>query len=185
MSFQEIIDNLKPDLEKISTDFKAEMAKLRSGRLSPALVEDVQADCFGSKMPIKQLGAISLVSNRELLLQLWDKSYVEGVLKAIEEQGLSFSTRIDGEKIYLAAPALTEESRKEVIQVLTKKKEETFQQIRHLRDRGWKQIQDGFQNGIIREDDKFKGKDKLDETVREEREKIEKMVENKEKEIKG
>ncbi len=185
MTYQEVIDNLKPDLEKAVADFKEEMMKLRSGRLSPALIEDIEADCFGSILPLKQLGAISLPSNRELLLQLWDKSYVEGVLAAIEDTELGLSVRIDGEKIYLSSPPLTEESRQNVIKILNKKKEAAFQDIRRLRDKAWRSIQDGFQQGEIREDDKYKGKDKLDESVREHRDKIEEMVKNKEIEIKG
>lgn len=185
MTYQEIIDNLKPDLEKAAVDFKSEMMKLRSGRLSPALIEDIEADCFGSILPLKQLGAISLPSNRELLLQLWDKSYVEGVLAAIEETELGLSVRVDGEKVYLTSPPLTEESRQNVIRILNKKKEEVFQDIRRLRDKAWRSIQNGFQQGEIREDDKYKGKDKLDEEVRDHRDKIQELVKNKEIEIKG
>lgn len=184
MTYQEIIEGLKPNLQEVVETFKEEMARLRAGRLSPGLIEDIKAECFGSILPLKQLGAISSPSSRELLIQLWDKSYVEGVVKAIEEAGLGLSQRIDGEKVYLSSPSLTEESRQNLIQMLNKKKEEVFQNIRRLRDRAWKEIQDGFQKGEIREDDKYRGKDKLDEMVREHREKIEKMAENKEAEIK-
>ncbi|NQU82740.1 MAG: ribosome-recycling factor [Parcubacteria group bacterium] len=185
MTYQEILDNLKPELEKTKEDAKQELMKLRSGRLSPALIEDIHADCFGAMLPLKQLGAISNLSPRELSLQLWDKSYVEGVVKAIEIAGLSLSVRIDGENIFLTAPPLTTESREDLIVVLNKKKEEIFQQLRHKRDKSWRAIQDGFQAGEIREDDKFKGKDKLDESVREFRDKIEEMVKDKETEIRG
>lgn len=185
MTHQEIIDALEPDLEKAQDQFKQELMKLRSGRLSPASIEDITADCFGSMMPIKQLGAISSPSPRELLVQLWDKSYVEGVAKAVELAGLGLSVRIDGVNMYFSAPPLTAESRENLILVLNRKKEEVFQLIRKMRDKAWKNIQEGFQAGEIREDDKFKGRDKLDETVREHREKMEEMVANKTIEIKG
>lgn len=185
MIAQEIIDKLKPELEKIVTGFKEELMKLRAGSLSPALLEDIEAECFESILPIKQLGAITNVSSRELSVQLWDKSYVEGVVKAVEVAGLGLSVRIDGANIYFTSPPLTAESRENIIHVLNKNKEEVFQDLRHKRDRAWKAIQEGFQAGEIREDDKFKGKDKLDEMVREFRDKIEEMVKNKEVEIKG
>ena len=185
MTYQEIIDNLKPELEKIADDFKLEMMKLRSGRLSPALIEDIKADCFGSFLPLKQLGAISSVSQKEILLQLWDKSYVEGVVSAIEQESLGLSMRLDGNNVYLSSPPLTGESRQNLIHILNKKKEETFQEVRRQRDKAWKVIQDGFQQGIIREDEKYKGKDKLDEITRDFREKIEEIADNKENEIKG
>lgn len=184
MIAQEIIDKLKPELEKIVTGFKEELMKLRAGSLSPALLEDIEAECFESILPIKQLGSITNVSSRELSVQLWDKSYVEGVVKAVEVAGLGLSVRIDGANIYFTSPPLTAESRENIIHVLNKNKEEVFQDLRHKRDRAWKAIQEGFQAGEIREDDKFKGKDKLDEMVREFRDKIEEMVKNKEVEIK-
>lgn len=185
MTYQEIIDNLKPELEKANSNFKGELMKIRTSHLSPALIEDIKADCFGQELPLKQLGAISSLSPREIIIQLWDKSYVEGVVVALEREGLSLGVRIDGNSIYFTAPALTEESRQGLVQLLNKKKEEAFQRIRHLRDEAWKNIQDGFAKGEIREDDKFRGKDKLDELVRDWREKIEEMAEHKEKEIRG
>jgi len=185
MISQEIVDKLKPELEKSVTGFKEEMMKLRAGSLSPALLEDIEANCFDSILPIKQLGAISNTAPRELSVQLWDKSYVEGVVKAVESAGLGLSVRMDGANLYFTSPPLTAESRENIIRVLNKNKEEVFQNLRHKRDRAWKTIQDGFQAGEIREDDKFKGKDKLDEMIRDFRDKIEEMVKNKEVEIKG
>lgn len=185
MTFQEIIDNAKPEIEQAVANFKSEILKLRTNRLSPALVEDIEAECFGSALPLKQLGAISSVGPRELSLQLWDRSYVEGVVKALEQEGLGLSVRIDDNTVYLTSPALTEDSRKNLILVLNKKKEETFQILRHLRDKAWKKLQDKCQTGEVREDDKFRGRDKLDDLVREVREKIENLSQNKEKEIKG
>jgi len=185
MKFEEIIENIEPELENAVQDFKGEMLKLRTGRLSPVLIEDIEAECFDSVLPLKQLGAITSVGQRDLVLQLWDKSYVEGVVKAIEQEGLGLSLRIDGSNIYITSPPLSQESRENLIHVLNKKKEDSFQELRHFRDKAWKKIQDGFQAGEVREDDKYKGKDKLDELVREKREELEKIIEQKEKEIKG
>ncbi len=183
--FQKIIDQAKKDLQKATDNFKSDMMKLRASSLSPELLEDIRADCFGTEMPIKQLGSISALSNREIMVQLWDKSYVEGVLKAIEREGLILSSRIDGASIYFTAPSLTTESRNDLIKLLNKKKEEAFQELRRLRDKAWKDLQDEFAKGEIREDDKFKGRDKLDESVRDSREKMDEMAEKKEKEILG
>lgn len=180
-----ILDQSKKDLQKAVDDFKSEMMKLRASNLSTELFEDIRADCFGQELPIKQLGAVSALSGREILVQLWDKSYVEGVLKAIEREGIILSARVDGASIYFTAPPLTAESRQELIKLLNKKKEDAFQELRRLRDKAWKDIQDGFAKGEIREDDKFKSRDKLDEAVRDFREKMDEMAERKEKEILG
>ncbi len=182
---QIILDQSKKDLQKAVETFKSDMMKLRASSLSPELLEDISVDCFGQEMPMKQLGSISALSSREIMAQLWDKSYVDGVLKAIEREGLILSSRIDGASIYFTAPSLTTESRNDLIKLLNKKKEEAFQELRKLRDKAWKDIQDRFAVGEIREDDKFKGRDKLDEAVRDNREKMEEMANKKEKEILG
>ncbi len=185
MEYQEIIEKIQPELQSSQEAFKADIMKIRSSRLSPSLIEDIKVDCFGSIMPVKQLGAISSPSLREIAVQLWDKSYVEPTIGAIENEKLGLSLRVDGNTVYLASPPLTEEMRQNLTRLLNQKKEETFQHIRRLRDKAWKGIQEGFQKGEIREDDKYKGKDKLDELVREYRDNIEEMASNKEKEIMG
>jgi len=185
MTFQEILDLIKPELDKNFAEFKTELAKLRTGRLSPALVEDIEAECFGSLMPLKQLGAISSLGMREIVLQLWDRSYVDGVVKAIEQEGLGLGIRVDDNSVYLTSPALTEDSRKNIVHILNKTKEDFFQGLRHLRDKAWKMLQDKEKSGEIREDDKFKGRDKLDEMVRDLRDKMDEASLTKEKEILG
>lgn len=183
MSYQEILDKIKPDLEKTLKFFKEQLKEIRTGRVSTALIENVKVDCFGSVLSLKQLGAISVPSPQKILVQLWDKSYLELVVKAIERENLGFSINIDNNNVYLSAPPLTEENKKILIKLLNKKKEEIFQNIRRLRDDGWREIQEGFQKGEIREDDKYRGKDELEELIRDYREKIEILIEDKEKEI--
>lgn len=181
MSYQSIIDDTKQDFDLMLSDFKQEMLKIRSGRLSPALLEDVEVNCFGSLMPLKQLGSITSAGLREVMVQLWDKSYVEGVVFGVEKAGLNLSLRIDGNKIYFTSPALTGEIREEMVRLLNKKKEEFYQQLRDKRDKAWKSLQ----NPEIREDDKFRGRDKLDEAARDYREKLEEIAKRKEEEIRG
>jgi len=185
MSYQEIIEKVKPEFQKLVDDFKVEVSKLRSNRLSPALLEDIEVNCFGSFMPLKQLGAITNVSARELLVDLWDKSYVESVVKAVEQAELGLGVRINDKAVYFSSPALTEESRQNIVRLLDKIKEDAFQDLRHCRDKGWKEMQDSCQKGELREDDKFKGRDKLDEATRDFREKIEQIAKRKEDEIRG
>lgn len=185
MNYQEILDKIKPQLEKLEEDFKGQLREIRSGRLLTALVEDIKADCFGQELPLKQLGAVTTPSQKEILVQLWDKSYVEGVVKAIERKNIGLGVRVEGRDVYLTAPPLTQETKKNLIKLLNQRKEEIFQNIRHIRDKAWKELQEGERTGEIREDDKFRGKDKLEELVKEFREKIEELVETKEKEIEG
>lgn len=184
-SYQEILEKIKPDLEKVIENFKNSLVELRAGRLSPALIEDIKADCFGQKFPLKQLGAVTTPSQKEILVQLWDKSYVESVVRAVDKKNIGLGVRVDGNSVYFTAPPLTTEAKKNLIKLLAQRKEESFQNVRHIRDKVWKEIQEGERKGEIREDDKYRGKDKLEDLIKENREKIEEMVARKEKEISG
>ena len=183
MSYQEILDKIKPELEKNLDFFKKQLMEIRAGRLSSGLIENIKADCFGQELPLKQLGIISTPSHNEISIQLWDKSYIEGVVQAIEKRKVGLNVRIEGNNVYLSVPPLTEEIKQNLIKILNEKKEESFQNIRRIRDKAWKEIQERCQKGEVTEDDKYKGKDKLEELVKEYREKIEETAENKRKEI--
>ena len=160
MSYQEILDKIKNDLDKIREYFEGQLMEIRAGRLSIGLIENIKVDCFGSILALKQIASFSNPSPREILVQLWDKSYSENVIRAIEKGNLDLGIRVEGNSIYLSAPSLTEDSKKNLIKVLNQKKEETFQNVRHIRDKAWKEIQEGFQKGELGEDEKYKGKDK-------------------------
>ena len=80
---------------------------------------------------------------------------------------------------------MSEEVRKSIICLLNKKKEEFFQRLRHWRDKAWRELQDREKSGELREDDKFRGRDKLDELTKEFREKMDELAEIKEQEIRG
>lgn len=185
MSYQEIIEKIKPELENFVDNLKQEVMKIQIARISPSLIEDIKVDIEGNQMPLKSLGAISSSSARELTIQPWDKLYLEPITKAVERAELGLAPIIDKDIIRLAAPPLTEETKQNLIRLLNQKKEEVFQDIRHLRDRAWKEIQEGFRKGEIREDDKYKGKEKLEEVVGEFKDKIEELAERKRKEITG
>jgi len=185
MDYSQIIEKIKPELQNLRESFKEELMKIQTSRLSGSLIEDIKVEIAGSQMPLKSWGAISSVSAREISIQPWDKSYVEPIIKAIERVNFGLAPILDKDTIRLSAPPLTEETKRNLIRVLNQKKEDIFQGIRHLRDRAWKEIQDGFRKGEIREDDKYKGKDKLEEVVGECKDKIEEMVERKRKEITG
>ncbi len=183
MEYKEIIDSNKEDFEKAVSYFKEQLLQIRHGNFSPSLIENIKVDCFGSSLPIKQLGAVGLNSPKEISIQLWDKSYVDSVVKEIQKRNFGLGIKIEGNIIYLSVPPLTEESKKSLIKIINEKKEESLQAIRHIRDKAWKKIQDSFQKGEIREDDKYKGKEELDKVLRKAKEEIESLAEEKEKEI--
>lgn len=182
--YQEIIDNIEPELEKVINFFERELSKIRAGRASASLVENISIECFSQKFPLKQLGAISTPGPRKILIQPWDNSYIEPIMNALSKSGLGISPAVDKNLIRISIPPLSEEYRKDLLLLLAQKMEEAKKTIRHWREMAWDEIQEGFRLGEIREDDKYRGKDKLQELVDDYNEKIENLVGKKKKEIK-
>lgn len=178
-----IIDKIKPELEKTMTHFKEEMGALRTGRATPALIETVEVDCYGSRSQLKQLAAITAPEPRALNVQPWDTSIIKEIEKAIASSRSGLSVAVTGEVIRVNIPPLNEESRKDLVRNLKQKMEEARIAIRQPRERAWKEIQDGERSGAIRQDDKFRGKDELQKTMDDYNKKIDELGEAKEKEI--
>jgi len=180
---KQIIEKTKPELEKVVTFLEREVSKIRTGKADPSLVEDIVVDCFGQKLPLKQLAAISSPEPKQIVIQPWDKSYIESIEKAISQSSLELSPIVDKDIIRLNLPPLTEEYRKNLSKMLSEKKEEARKTIRKWRDEAWNEIQEKTKEGEIREDDKFRAKDELQEMIDEYNDKAEKITEKKIKEI--
>ena len=183
IDYKEIINKIRPEVDKTIVFLERELLKLRTGRANPGLVEEVIVECFNQRFPLKQLAAISVPEPREILIQPWDKSYVEGIVQALEKTGIGANPIVDKDAIRINLPPLTEEYRKNLIRTLSEKQEEARKTIRRWREEAWGEIQEKEKEGKIREDDKFRGKSELQKLIDEYNEKIEKIGESKKKEI--
>ncbi|MDD2731147.1 MAG: ribosome recycling factor [Candidatus Portnoybacteria bacterium] len=181
--YKQIIDKIKPNLEKAIAHFKEELAALRTGRATPALIENIEVECYGVRNPLKQLAAITAPEPRILAVQPWDGNIIKDVEKAIREARSGLALATTGEMIRVSIPPLNEESRKELVRTLSQKTEAAKTAVRSLREQAWKEIQEGEKQGKIREDDKFRGKDELQKTIDDYNKKIEELGKTKEKEI--
>lgn len=181
--YKEIINKIKPDLDKALEYFKGELSKVRVGRANPAMVEDIEINCYDQSMPLKQLANISTPQAQSIIIQPWDKHVLENIEKGISASSLGLTPIVDGEVIRVNVPPLSEERRKEMTKNINDKAEETRISIRHKREEAWKEIQELEKNGEIREDDKFKGKDELQKVINEYNDKVEEMKSKKESEI--
>lgn len=182
-NYKEIVEKIKPELDKVINFLERELAKIRTSRPSPSLIEDIKVECFGQKFPLKQLGAISVPEARQILIQPWDESYIEPIVKAISSLRLNLNPIVDQKSIRISFPPLSDEYRKDLLQILSQKREQARKTIRHWRQVIWDEIQEKFQEKEISEDDKYRGKDKLQEIVDEYNEKVEELIEKKKKEI--
>jgi len=183
VNYKDIVNRIRPELDKVISFLERELAKIRTGRASPSLVEDIVVECFGQKFPLKQLAAISTPEPKQILIQPWDRSYIEPITSALSRAGLGALPIVDKDLIRISLPPLSEEYRKNLIKIISEKKEEARKTIRRWRQAAWDEIQEGFREGKIREDDKFRAKDELQELVDEYNQKIEEIGERKKKEI--
>lgn len=184
VDYRKLIEKIKPELEKAIKFLEQELVKIRTGRATPALVENLEVECFGQKFLLRQLAQISIPEPRQILISPWDSSYIEGILKAIENSRLGLSAAVDKNLIRINLPPLTEEFRKDLLRLVSQKKEAAKKTIRHLREEIWDEIQEMFRQKKISEDEKYKGKEELQDLIDEYNEEVEKLVEKKEKEIK-
>jgi len=185
INYKDLIQKVKPEFEEALEYLKGELAKIRTSRASPALIENLKVEIFGQTFPLKQLGTISIPQAREIIIHPWDSSYIEGIVKAIENADLGVSPVVSGNEIKISLPPMTEEFRENLLRIVSEKKERAKKMIREARERVWNQIQRGFREGKISEDEKYKGKEELQDLVEEYNEKIEEIVERKIEEIKS
>jgi ribosome recycling factor len=162
-----MIDDVKADAEnkmKKSIDaLKREFAGIRTGRATPALVEPLKVEYYGSPTPLQQIASIAAPEARLLTIKPFDPSTLSIIEKAILKSDLGLTPMNDGKIIRLAIPPLTEERRRDLTKVVRKHAEEAHVALRNIRRDGLKDLEDLEKEKMISEDQHFKGKDLLQE----------------------
>lgn len=175
--------NLEEKISKSIEVLKEKLNSVRAGRANPALLDQVQAECYGSTMPIKNIANISAPDPRTIAVIPFDPSTVKDIEKAIMAANLGFNPSNDGKTIRLVIPPLTEERRKEITKTVKKMGEEDKVAIRNLRREANDELKKQEKAGELTEDDlKAELEDvqkKIDKAVKD----IDEIVANKEKEI--
>src|SRR5215831_10993597 len=115
---------------------KSELAGLRTGRASPALLDPVKVEAYGNAVPINQVGTISTPESRMLTVQVWDKGLAKAVDKAIRDAGLGLNPQMDGQLLRIPIPELNEERRKELAKLASKYAEQARVAVRNVRRDG-------------------------------------------------
>lgn len=160
-----------------------EVATLRSGRVRPNIIENVQVESYGSLTALKGLASISNSDARTLVVSPWDKNTMRGIEKAISEADLGVQPIVEGDVIRLSFPTLTDEVRAQVIKVLHNKAEEARVRLRQSRDEALRMLKQDKEKSDITEDDFYDGKKELDEQIASANGEVEALVKQKEAEI--
>jgi ribosome recycling factor len=147
------INELKRRMQGATQSLKHELGGLRTGRASASMLEPVQVDAYGSHMPLNQLATISVPEPRMISVQVWDKSMVKAVEKAIVDSNLGLSPATEGQVLRLRIPELNEERRKELVKVAHKYAEAAKVAVRHVRRDGLDVLKKMEKDHKISEDD--------------------------------
>ncbi|TSC91919.1 MAG: ribosome recycling factor [Parcubacteria group bacterium Licking1014_17] len=180
---KQLFQQKKDEFNKVFDFYKGDISSIRTGRASPALVEDITVEFYGSKMKIKELANISAPEPKTLTIQPWDKNAVEPICGAIKNSNIGLNPAVDGHAIRLNIPPLTEERRKDFIKLLKQKTEEARIKIRRAREDALNKIQRMEKDGEISEDERFDAKEELQKIVDDINKKIEETEKKKEQEL--
>ena len=135
MEIQELLTREEGRMDKTIEALKHEFASIRTGRASTALLDKVMVDYYGTPSPINQVANVTAPEPRLILVKPWEKSMIGPIEKAVLQSDLGLNPSNDGETIRLAIPQLTEERRKELVKVVSKKAEEAKVAVRQYSSR--------------------------------------------------
>ncbi|MEK7066258.1 MAG: ribosome recycling factor [Patescibacteria group bacterium] len=171
----------KEKAKEIEKWLSGEFSTLRTGRVSPAILDSVQVESYGARMPISHVAAISIEDAKTLRISPWDKSQIKEIEHAIAVENLGVAVSVDNIGIRVSFPDLTEDRRKALTKIVNTKFEEAKITLRKERERVWNEIQE--KEGGMGEDDKFRYKDELQKMVDEVGALLEGLAKKKDKEI--
>ncbi len=177
---------IKEAEEKMKKTLKAiedELKKMRTGRPSPAVLEEIKVDYYGTLTPINQLATVSVSEERTLLVKPWDKSIIKSIEKAILASDLGINPQSDGNVIRLVFPTPTTEQRQKWVKKAKEIVEEGKIAVRNIRREIREKIKKDKNDGKIPEDDAKRLEDELQKLTDEYIEKLEEVFKKKEEEI--
>lgn len=150
-------------MDKVIFAFQRELATLRAGRATPALLDRIEVDYYGAMTPLNQLAGVTAPESRLLVIQPWDKQALGDIEKAIMKSDLGLMPTNDGSVIRLSIPQLTEERRKDLVKFVRKKGEESKVGIRNVRRDANDDIKQLEKSNDISEDERRRSQDKIQE----------------------
>ena len=170
-------------MSKTIASYKKDIGTLRTGRANPAMLDLIRIDVYGQKMPINQLATVTVPEPRTISIQVWDKNNVNLVDTEIKKSNLGINPQVDGQILRIRIPQLTEERRKELTKVLKNLGEKAKVSIRSIRRDSNDNIKNLLKEKKIGEDESKNFENEVQKSTDENISLIEKILEEKEKEI--
>lgn len=175
--------SLKAKIQEIEAWLIKEHGGIRTGRATPALLDNVTVESYGAKMPLSHVATISILDAKTLSIAPWDASMIKGIESAITAANLGVSTTPDSKSVRVVFPELTSDRRKMLLKLASEKLEEARISLRAEREKTWNDIQTKEKEGGMSEDEKFRYKDELQKHIDEGGKRLEELHEKKRKEI--
>ena len=179
----DVLVEITDKMSKAVAHTQAEFASVRTGRATPALVEKLKVDYYGTEVALQQLAGFNVPEARLLVIQPYDKNSLKAIEKAIQNSDLGINPSNDGQLIRLSFPQLTEERRKELVKVVKHKAEEGRVAVRNLRRSARHELEALEKEGHVSSDDLERAQNELDKLTHEYVEEIDRMVQHKEHEL--
>jgi ribosome recycling factor len=183
MTSDEILLDAEERMEKAVTVFRDELRGLRTGRATPALVDSLRVEYYGSPTPLKQLAQINTPDPQQIVIRPFDQSVLKDIEKAIRSSDLGMSPNNDGKMIRLTVPPMSGEQRQKLVTRIKKSSEEAKVACRNIRRDGNKQFDQAEKNKEMTEDERDRGKEEVQKLLKQYEDKVTEMAEKKSKEI--
>ncbi len=181
-SVNEIIENLKSQLEKNLSHTSAEFHRIRAGKASPDMLDSVFVEYYGAQTPLAQVANVNTPDARTLMIQPWDKSLIRPIETAIINSNLGYAPQNDGEFIRISIPPVTEDRRKELVKRAKSEADNSKVGIRNYRKDANEKIRKLKTDGVS-EDEMAEGEDRVQKLIDAYIKKTDDLFTNKEKEI--
>lgn len=180
---EQTIKDARSRMDKSLDALRSELAKIRSGKATTALLDGIKVDYYGTTTPISQLSNITVLDTHTLSITPWDKSVLLAIDKAILEANIGFNPVSDGTNLKIPVPPLNEERRKELVKLIKKFGEDTKIAVRNVRRDANEHLKREEKNKKISEDQLKEAEDKIQKLTDEHITKVEDLLKHKEKEI--
>jgi ribosome recycling factor len=180
---EDVLADLRKEMEGTLTAMRREMARTRTGRASTALLEGITVDYYGAKTPLNQLAGLSAPEPRLLLIQPYDRSVLNDIERAILQSDLGLVPQNDGKLIRVPIPELTEERRRDLVKHVRRMAEEYRVSLRNHRRDANELLKALEKDGELTQDEQRHGQEKTQELTRDYTERLDKILKAKEDEI--
>jgi ribosome recycling factor len=179
----EVLQELQQRMKKSVGALQDDLLGIRTGRASPALVEKLPVEYYGTLTPLNQMASIAAPEPRLLVIRPWDASALPDIERAIQMSDLGLTPMNDGKLIRLSIPRLTEERRRDLVKVVSRRLEEARIAIRNLRRDALQDLKEFEKEKMISEDDFYRGKDEVQDLTDKFIKQIDEIGDRKEKEV--